>query len=113
MTLILRSRNSSRTDWENPSSANLLMQYALQLAKPVLAAIERMFTMLDPGGMFGAKCCVNVNGAVTFTPSVCSHSVGVISPNGFTIAMPALFTSRPNGSLPTVQTASEIPAGTV
>src|SRR5438105_4364521 len=35
-----RARTSSRTDCEKPSSANLLMQYALQFGKPVLAAIE-------------------------------------------------------------------------
>jgi hypothetical protein len=45
------SRNSSRIDCENPSKANLLMQYALQLAKPFLAAIERILTMLEPGGI--------------------------------------------------------------
>src|SRR6478735_10128996 len=70
------------------------MQYALQFGNAVLAATERMLTTLEPGGIRGAKRCVNRNGAVTFTPTVCSHSIDVISVNGFTIAMPALFTSN-------------------
>src|SRR5438552_911399 len=94
MTRIFRSRNSSRTHCKNPSSANLLMQYALQLAKPLLAATERMFTTLEPGGILGARCCVNMKGAVILTPTVCSHSICVISPNGFTTATPALFTRK-------------------
>ena len=56
-----------------------------------------MLTTLEPGGIRGAKRCVNRNGAVTFTPTVCSHSIDVISVNGFTIAMPALFTSKSIG----------------
>jgi len=38
-----------------------------------------MLTTLDPGGIRGAKRCVKRNGAVTFTPTVCSHSIEVIS----------------------------------
>ena len=75
------------------------MQYALQLGKPVLAAMERIFTTLDPGGIRGAKCCVSINGAVILTPTVCSHSIVVISVNGFTTATPALFTSKSIGPL--------------
>src|SRR6266496_3843993 len=106
-----RSRNSSRTHCENPSRANLLMQYALQLGKPLLAAIERIFTTLDPGGIREAKCCVNINGAVIFTPTVCSHSIVVISVNGFTTATPALFTSKSIGPFPTSAMRSETPGG--
>src|SRR6266481_8959183 len=109
ITRILRSRNSSRTDCENPSSANLLMQYALQLVKPLLAAMERIFTTLDPGGIRGAKCCVSINGAVIFTPTVCSHSTVVISVNGFTTATPALFTSKSIDPLPTSAIRSDTP----
>jgi hypothetical protein len=77
------------------------MQYALQFANPVFAAMERILTMLEPGGMCGEKCCISVNGAVILTPTVCSHSTDVISQKGFTIAMPALFTSRFSGFFPT------------
>src|SRR5438552_7528806 len=111
MTRILCSRSSSRTDWENPSSANLLMQYALQFAYPVFAAIERMFTMLEPGGILGAKYWINKNGAVMLTPTVCSHSTGVISPNGFTTAMPALLTNKSIGLSPVAEIKSETPDG--
>jgi hypothetical protein len=41
-----------------------------------------MLTMLEPGGIAGAKCCININGAVTLTPTVCSHSTDVISQKG-------------------------------
>src|SRR6266496_6284578 len=111
ITRILRSRNSSRMDCENPSSANLLMQYALQLENPLLAATERIFTMLDPGGRRGAKRCVKRNGAVILTPTVCSHSIVVISVNGFTTATPALFTSKWIGSLPTSAIRSDTAEG--
>src|SRR5438093_11284594 len=100
ITRILRSRNSSRMDCENPSSANLLMQYALQFAKPLLAATERIFTMLDPGGRRGAKRCVKRNGGVILTPTVCSHSIVVISVDGLTTPTPAYSTSNPIDSLP-------------
>src|SRR4029453_7256927 len=68
-----------------------------------------MFTTLDPGDIRGAKCCVNKNGAVILTPTVCCHSTDVISPNCFTTAMPALFTSRSSGSFPTSAMRSETP----
>src|SRR5947199_6733723 len=87
------------------------MQYALQLGKPVLAAMERIFTTLDPGGIRGAKCCVSINGAVILTPTVCSHSIVVISVNGFTTATPALFTSKSIGSLPASAIRSETAEG--
>ena len=86
------------------------MQYALQLGNPLLAATERIFTMLDPGGIRGAKCCVSMNGAVMFTPTVCFHSIWVISMNGFTTATPALFTSKSIRSLPTSAIKSDTPA---
>src|SRR5438045_9733521 len=85
------------------------MQYALQFGKAVLAATERMLTMLEPGGIRGAKRCVNRNGAVTFTPTVCSHSIDVISVNGFTIAIPAVFTSKSIEGRPTSAMSSETP----
>ena len=39
-----------------------------------------------------------MNGAVTFTPNVCCHSSSVTSANGFTTAIPALFTRTSIGS---------------
>src|SRR5204862_1427638 len=85
------------------------MQYALQFGKAVLAATERMLTTLEPGGIRGAKRCVNRNGAVTFTPTVCSHSISVISVNGLTTATPALFTSKLSGAAPTASIRFETP----
>ena len=49
-----------------------------------------------------------MNGAVTLTPSVCSHSICVTSMNGFTTAIPAFATIPVKAALAMVGIIEEV-----